>query len=142
MLSSVLHIYLHDALPIFASALFDGGPGGSAHKESVVAEVLGILGLAVLALAHGHHVDDLHVLIGGGVGHHGVDDIGGLAAGVGHHDAVAGMDMLHSVLSGHEMFLIIGLPVHIIHSCSQFGMGYNGRFLQMKYSAPQIVPAD
>ena len=44
----------------------------AAGKNGVVAEVLGIRGLAVLALAHGHHVDDLHIAVVLGVLHHDV----------------------------------------------------------------------
>lgn len=54
-------------------------------KEGVVAEGAGILRPAVLRLAHGHHVDDLHIFIGRRVLHQSVQQAGGLAAGVAHH---------------------------------------------------------
>jgi hypothetical protein len=57
-------------------------------------------------------VDDLHVLILRGVGHHGVDEDLGLAAGVAGHDAVAGFDMPNRLFSGDQAFLIDLFPIH------------------------------
>ena len=111
-----------------APALGDGIPAGSAHKEGVVAEVIGILGLAVLGLAHGHHVDDLHILVGLGVGHHHVQQIGRLAAGVGHHHPVARLDVVDRVLRAHQVLLVIFLPIHTIHTLYSldFKIGLSG----------------
>ena len=43
--------------------------GGAAHKQGVMAEMPGVFGQAVGPLAHGHHMDDLHVPVGRGVLH-------------------------------------------------------------------------
>ena len=89
--------------------------GGAAQEKGVVVEVFIVFGLAVLCLAHGDHVDNLHISILGRVGHHGIQDGRGLAAGVGHHHTAAGLDLLHGLLGGAQMLLIPGLPIHGRH---------------------------
>ena len=105
------------------TALGSGGAGGAAQEEGVVMEVFVILGLAVGCLAHGDHVDDLHVFILGGVGDQGVQDDGRLAAGVGDHHPLAGLDLLHGLRRGEEMLFVPGSPSHpndllLVLSCS------------------------
>ena len=94
------------------AALGGGGAGGAAQEEGVVVEVFVILGLAVGCLAHGDHVDDLHVFILGGVGDQGVQDDGRLAAGVGDHHPLAGLDLLHGLRRSEEMLFVPGFPSH------------------------------
>ena len=94
------------------AALGGGGTGGAAQEEGVVVEVFVILGLAVGCLAHGDHVDDLHVFILGGVGDQGVQDDGRLAAGVGDHHPLAGLDLLHGLRRSEEMLFVPGFPSH------------------------------
>ena len=104
-----------------------GGPAGGPQEKAVVVKVSVVCGLAVFRLAHGHHVDDLHMLILGGVGHHGIQQEGGLAggvghhyvqqigrlaAGVGHHHPVPGTNPADGLLGGTEVLLIPGFPVH------------------------------
>ena len=94
-------------------ALRGGGPGGGPQEKAIVVEVAVILGLAVLCLAHGHHVDDLHVFILVGVGHHGIQNVGRLAGGVGHHDAVARLDAADGLFRRAAVFLVPGFPIHM-----------------------------
>ena len=89
-----------------------GGPAGGPQEKAVVVKVSVVCGLAVFRLAHGHHVDDLHMLILGGVGHHGIQQEGGLAGGVGHHHPVPGTNPADGLLGGTEVLLIPGFPVH------------------------------
>ena len=79
---------------VVAAAVLDGLARGGADEQRLVVEAVGVLGPAVLALAHGDHVVDLDVLELARARHERVDQLERLAAGVREHHAVAGLDAL------------------------------------------------
>lgn len=67
----------------------------------------------------GHHVDDLHIAVGGRVSHHRVGEEGRLARRVGHDDTIARFDPLHRLVRRGELLPVKFLPIHgVCHSLS------------------------
>ncbi|MPM97500.1 hypothetical protein SDC9_144673 [bioreactor metagenome] len=78
-----------------------------------MAELPGVLRLAVRALAHGHHMNKFNVPVGRRVGHHGLHQMTGLSHRVTNDHPVSGLDMPHRLVGAHLVRVIVLLPVHI-----------------------------
>ena len=103
---------------VVAAAVLDRLAGRGADEQRLVVEGVGVLGPAVLALAHRDHVVDLDALELAGAGHERVDQVERLAAGVREHDPVAGLDARQGLGGRGALAGVVGLPVHPLHSLS------------------------
>ena len=93
-------------------AVLDGLADDGAGEDGVQVEVLLHPRLQIAVVAHGHHLHELHILIGVAVVDHGVHQIQRLRAGVAQRHPVAGLDVGNGLLGRHRTGKIKFSPVH------------------------------